>query len=82
MVKGKSEPVPVYKPTKSNANKNNATKSLLWDKIQKKIIKHKNIYGRKNQVTKINEVLDEGKGVIIIEGRSCMVVVLYLLSLL
>lgn len=97
-VKGKSEPLPVFRPVKSllpagtggasggsaglssSSNLKAAsvgyslsglgTKSMLWDKIQKKIIKHKNIFGRKIQLSKINKLLNEGRAVIILEGRT------------
>lgn len=63
MVKGKAEPVPIFRPSKFEK------KSLLWDKLKQSFAVPKAIYGRQTEINILSEVLEQGSGVIVIQGE-------------
>jgi predicted ATP-dependent serine protease len=62
MVKGKAEPVPIYRPAKAEK------KSMLWGKL-KQSVKPQKIYGRMKQTAAISKALSKPDGVILIQGE-------------
>lgn len=62
MVKGKAEPVPIFRPSKLEK------KSILWDKL-KQSVKPQKIYGRMKQTAEIAIAIGKNDGVILIQGE-------------
>jgi hypothetical protein len=64
MVKGKSEPIPVFKPYKQ------MQRSVLWDKVKQSIKKISKVYGRKAELAGILQSFKERRGVVVLEGDT------------
>lgn len=73
MVKGKSEPVPVFKPFKSQKNK-----SVIMEKIKHSLKQHRNILGRREELKAIKELMTTAHGTLIIEGDAGLGLLLFL----
>lgn len=64
-VKGKTEKVPIFKPAKSAKNKEN-----LVVKIKQSLKQHRPLFGRKEEMKILKDVLAAGSGCIVIEGEA------------
>jgi hypothetical protein len=63
MVKGKAEPVQIFRPAKKEQ------KSLLWDRLRQSVKAEKKIVGRQIELEAISQVINKGEGGIVIVGE-------------
>ncbi len=63
-MKGKVDPVPIFRPTKKD------TKSVLWDKLKQVVKAPRAMYGRQVEMDTINELLTKQEGALFLLGDA------------